>query len=169
MKPTHLGELDLANLETLIEIMGSSHLLGREDEELLRKRRMPDYLNDSKNMIEQKLAALREEPHPLAFLHGSQSDVEELLRSCSDNLAFHVKVVRDSFDYYLRSGEVPAPHYALRIAIILRRAGRNSEELCFLNSWLRHFPGNGIGSYESLQKRRDKLMTGAFPSLATNS
>ena len=68
--------------------------------------------------------------------------------------------VAAGFERFQKTGEVPAPHYPMRIAILLRKARDFDRERQFLQVWCRHFPsGNGV-TYGKLVERARK--TGAI-------
>jgi hypothetical protein len=44
------------------------------------------------------------------------------MKVIDNNLGEQIAIVAEAFSTYLATGEVPAPHYPWRIAVILRRA-----------------------------------------------
>jgi len=82
------------------------------------------------------------------------------LKSADQDLQWQCETVAASFRKYRSSGEVPAPHYPMRIAILLSKAKDFDRERKFLSAWCKHFPvGNGT-KYAALVKRAEKA--GAF-------
>jgi hypothetical protein len=91
----------------------------------------------------------------LGFL--SQQDGLQVLRSIEHDLDAQVAIVSRSFDDYLARGEVPAPHYAMRVAILLSKNGHKRHEMAFLAAWCKHFGSVGGATYEKLAARARKL------------
>ena len=77
------------------------------------------------------------------------------------DLGWQIQTVESAFRDYLKTGDIPAPYYPLRVAILLRKAKENERERAFLAAWCRHFEaGSGIGAtYPKLHERARK--TGA--------
>ncbi|WP_299478120.1 HIRAN domain-containing protein [uncultured Roseibium sp.] len=93
----------------------------------------------------------------LAFLNRSQDKVRGHLRSIDNDLAAQAEIVEDTFRDYLKTGEVPPPYYAWRIAVILSKAKRKDLEREFLASWCKHFPKGNGSRYDDLVVRARKL------------
>ncbi|GEC56672.1 hypothetical protein ABIF38_008848 [Bradyrhizobium japonicum] len=80
-----------------------------------------------------------------AFLSLSEGEFGHHLKAIDNNLGEQTAIVADAFSKYLKMGEVPAPYYPWRIAIILRREKRFDLEKLFLAAWCGHFSdGNGV-------------------------
>lgn len=80
-----------------------------------------------------------------AFLTYLEEDFRRHMRSIDNDLGAQVKIVEAACRSYFVTGEIPAPHYPWRIAIILRKAKQTEHERAFLAAWCRHFPeGNGV-------------------------
>lgn len=92
---------------------------------------------------------------PLAFLR--RPDYEEFKKAIQNDLAAQLKIVADSFDFYLLCGDVPAPAYADRVCVILRRIKRLDLERAFLAGWCRHFPDGRGQVYGTLLERARKI------------
>lgn len=87
---------------------------------------------------------------------------EEERAAAANDLAIHVENLRVQCDCYFRTGSLPAPHSAMRIAIILARAKLADQERAFLTAWCRHFRHAESGrTYGELVKRAEKR--GALP------
>jgi hypothetical protein len=95
-----------------------------------------------------------------AFLNQPEDPFFKHLRSIDNDLAEHVKIVSDAFTVYQKTSEPPAPHYSMRIAIILSKAKMKDLEKAFLTAWCRHFGKierrAGV-TYDELAKRGAKL------------
>lgn len=95
-----------------------------------------------------------------AFLNQPEDKFRVSLRAIDNDLHQHVKIVDDAFTVYLKTAEPPAPYYAMRIAIILRKAKMKPLEKQFLKAWCRHFAHMerraGV-TYDELLKRAVKM------------
>lgn len=101
-------------------------------------------------MEEEKEKRLRNSPaHQLrAKLAGKQSD----------NLELHSLQISEAFELYLETGEVPAPHSAWRIAVILRKMKEPELEKEFLANWVKHFgERGGSATYDKLMDRYENF------------
>ena len=92
-----------------------------------------------------------------AHLQQDYNSFKETLTSTDNDLDWQCDVVTTAFKHYQKTGEVLAPYYPMRIAIILRKMKEKDREQQFLAAWCRHFPrGNGV-KYEKLVERAIKL------------
>ncbi|MCR9282635.1 MAG: hypothetical protein NXH99_13150 [Rhodobacteraceae bacterium] len=90
------------------------------------------------------------------FLNEPEDQFRNHLNSIDNDLAAQVEIVDDSCRKYFETGEVPAPYYAWRIAIILGKSKKANLEREFLAAWCKHF-SDGVGArYEALVKRAIK-------------
>jgi hypothetical protein len=93
----------------------------------------------------------------LAFLFLHEDAFRDHMKAIENNLGEHAGIVAEAFSTYLATGEVPAPYYPWRIAVILRRAKMPEAEKRFLAAWCQHFPsGNGV-RYAQLVDRNRKM------------
>lgn len=91
------------------------------------------------------------------FLTLPEDDFREHLRSIDNDLGAQVKIVETACRSYFVTGEIPAPHYPWRIAIILRKARQAEHETAFLAAWCRHFPeGNGVNYRKLIERARKR-------------
>lgn len=93
----------------------------------------------------------------LGFLSGA--DPQAQLKSIEHDLGAQAEIAAKSFDEYLKRGEIPAPYYPMRIAILLSKAGNKEQEKAFLAAWCKHFGSarNSGGKYGKLAERARKL------------
>lgn len=92
-----------------------------------------------------------------AFLSRDEGEFRDHLRTIDNDLGEQTAIVADGFSRYLKMGEMPAPYYPWRIAIILRREKKLDLEKRFLAAWCHHF-SNGVGTrYAQLVERLRKL------------
>lgn len=92
------------------------------------------------------------------FLSLPEADFRAHLRTIDNDLVEQVAIVDRGFTIYVQTGEIPAPYFPWRIAVILRKAKREDLEERFLAAWLKHFEGRGGGArYGQLAARFRKL------------
>lgn len=93
-----------------------------------------------------------------AFLSLNEDAFRDHMKAIDNDLGEQTAIVSQAFARYLEIGEMPAPYYPWRIAVILRRAKRPDMEKKFLSAWCRHFAtGNGV-RYAQLVERFEKLI-----------
>ena len=80
------------------------------------------------------------------------------MKSIDNNLGEQAAIVAEAFSKYLATGEIPAPYYPWRIAVITRRAKRPELEKRFLAAWCRHFPSGNGARYAQLVDRYRRLV-----------
>lgn len=91
------------------------------------------------------------------FLNQDEAAFREFMKTADQDLAWQCDTVDAAFERYRQSGEVPGPHYAMRITVLLRRAKDFDRERRFLAAWCKHFPsGNGV-TYAALADRAKKV------------
>jgi len=93
----------------------------------------------------------------LTFLNGPQDEVRDHRKSIDNDLVAQAGIVADTFRDYLRTGEVPPPHYPWRIAVILSKAKMKDLERDFLAAWCKHFPKGNGSRYDDLVARARKM------------
>jgi hypothetical protein len=145
----------------VIQILSQEKSLSTSELATLRRRHeeatridfcLPDDVNLKKieEMQEANEKRLRNSPaHQLsAKLSGDQSD----------NLELQSLQIFEAFEFYLETGESPAPHSAWRIAVILRKMKESELENEFLANWAKHFgERGGSATYDKLIDRYEKL------------
>ncbi len=90
------------------------------------------------------------------FLNQDYESFRAFIKKVDQNLEWQCETVAAAFDRYQKTGEIPAPHYPMRIAILLRKAKDFNRERQFLVAWCNHFPsGNGV-KYGTLMERAKK-------------
>ena len=82
---------------------------------------------------------------------------KEFLKKTDQDLEYQCQDILNGFENYLENGQIPVPHGAMRMAILLRKMGENEREKRFLYGWIKHFP-SGLGStYGKLVERGLKV------------
>jgi len=123
------------------------------------------YREFSKNAISRMLndqQSFGEASEASEFLNQDEDSFRKFMKTADQDLQWQCETVATSFRRYRKTGEVPAPHYPMRIAILLNKAKDFDRERKFLAAWCKHFPvGNGR-TYAALVKRAEK--TGALNS-----
>jgi hypothetical protein len=143
---------DLDSLLILIECMEITPRLAQKEVEELRKKQ----LKIIDRMIETGENWNKASSGP-SFLSLDEKSFQAHMRMIDNDLGEQTSIVSKAFAGYLEIGEMPAPYYAWRIAVILRRAKMLEIERRFLAAWCRHFmEGNG-SRYAALNERNRKL------------
>lgn len=107
----------------VLEWLEASPPSKRADREESAKQFKVDFLHDSPETISVKVAHLRiNGPNALHFL--SRPDAKEFIRSIQNDLLMQTNIVSELLRDYRRCDDFPAPGYAKRIGIILRKAKR---------------------------------------------
>jgi len=73
----------------------------------------------------------------LGFL--AQPEGQARLQAIAHDLGAQTRIVDGLFSEYLERGQVPAPHFAMRVAELLAEAGHARHEMAFLAAWCKHF------------------------------
>lgn len=93
----------------------------------------------------------------LAILNQSEDAFRSELRSIDNDLLRQIEIVHEALDGWFEKGEIPAPYYAWRVAVILGKARRKDEEAAFLKAWCKHFGRLKGGRFEKLAERYEKI------------
>lgn len=94
--------------------------------------------------------------HPI-FAETDQTAFFAHIKSLQNDLEAHANILLAMWKTHRNLGEPMAPHYAKRIAIILRRDGDKAAEKRFLTAWCKHFDGRDGSVYGELASRLAKL------------
>lgn len=97
------------------------------------------------------------------FLNQPEGDFRAHLQSIDNDLSAQLDIVDTACRSYFETGEVPAPYYPWRIAVILSKRKMKDRERDFLAGWCRHFALGIGGRYGELVKRAEKLGIKASP------
>jgi len=98
----------------------------------------------------------------MEFLNKDEDTLRAFMKQADQDLAWQCSTVADAFRGYLENGEIPAPHYPMRIAILLRKIKDLDRERKFLAVWCKHFPTGNGATYAALVERAKKV--GAIPT-----
>ncbi|MTE01996.1 hypothetical protein GIY56_17040 [Paracoccus sp. YIM 132242] len=117
----------------------------------------------SRRELEEKWKAARAATGPFdavvsgpSFLSLPEDEFRTHLRSIDNDLGAQVEIVNTACRVYFDTGDIPAPYYAWRIAIILSKAKEAEHERAFLAAWCRHFGSTSGRRYEDLAERARK-------------
>ena len=91
-----------------------------------------------------------------AFYNLPDDQFRSHLRSTDNDLAAQVEIVEGACRTYFATGEIPAPYFAWRIAIILSKGKQADHERAFLAAWCIHFGETAGTRYEALADRARK-------------
>lgn len=96
------------------------------------------------------------------FLTQDEETFRTFMKEADQDLAWQCNTVSDAFQRYLEIGETPAPHYPMRVAVLLSKAKDFNREREFLAAWCAHFPSGNGATYAVLLEMAKKV--GAIPS-----
>ncbi len=144
---------DTEALAKLIDHMNATKPLSKKQVATLIKKRQDALFEE----IETKGSGNIQHEEPLSHLRLPEEEYKAFMKKADNDLAQQVSIVRDSFDFWLKSGMTPAPYYAYRIAVILSKAKRKDLEKEFLAAWTRHFPTGNGKRYADLAERARKM------------
>ena len=142
----------LKKVDRLIALMDETKPLSqRERDRLSRKHRR----RATQRMLDEEISYGQASGAP-EFLLQDRRSFDRLIRETDQDLGWQCDTVSEAFGRYIETGEVPAPHYPMRIAILLRKAKEAEREYDFLGAWCRHFPTGPGATYGKLVERRRK-------------
>ena len=92
-----------------------------------------------------------------SFLNQDEDSFRSFIKEVDQNLDWQCDTVAAAFDRFLETGEVPAPHYPMRIAVLLRKAKDIDRERRFLAAWCKHFESGNGTTFNKLLERAKKV------------
>lgn len=149
---------DLAErVDSLIRLIADGPVITDEEQEQLNRAFR---LTAAAKMINEGLTFGHASGAP-DFLTQDEASFHKFMKTVDQDLNWQCETVTAAFERYWQSGDVPAPHYPMRITILLRKAKDFDREKAFLGAWCKHFSsGNGV-TYEKLANRAHEV--GALP------
>lgn len=154
-----IGKNNLTSLLVLIDCMERTPRLTDDEVKALyepySRRIFDEMLDTGESLGEVRGGTLR-------FLSRADDRSEIIARD--QDFDWQLGVVSGCFSEFLQTGDIPPPHYAMRVAVLLRKSKLPDLERRFLEAWEKHFGGRGIGAtYVALSKRLAKMIkkTGA--------
>jgi hypothetical protein len=91
------------------------------------------------------------------FMNQDEEAFRDFIKAADQDLAWQCSTVSDAFQRYLETGEKPAPHYPMRVAVLLSKAKDFDREKEFLAAWCMHFPSGNGATYAALVERAKKV------------
>lgn len=88
-----------------------------------------------------------------AMATRDEAEFRARLRDIANDLGAQIGIVREGILHYFKNGEFPAPHYAWRVAVILRKHRQYQLEADFLQAFCLHFGGDLGKVYSDLYHR----------------
>lgn len=144
---------DTEALAKLINHMNATKPLSGKEISALTKKRQEELFQ---GMNTRGSGAFRNS-EPLSHLRLPENEFKVFMKKADNDLGQQVSIVQESVDFWLKSGITPAPYYAYRIAVILRKVKRKDLEKDFLAAWTRHFPTGNGKRYADLAERARKM------------
>ncbi|WEX12151.1 hypothetical protein [Chelativorans sp. AA-79] len=145
-------------VDKVIGLLAKEPVMDDERRERLSRRSMQVA---TKKMLDQGLTYGEASGAP-DFLNQDEASFRAYMKEADQDLSWQCDTVADAFKGYLATGEVPAPHYPMRIAVLLHRARDFAREKQFLAAWCKHFPSGNGTTYAKIVERAKKC--GAVPS-----
>lgn len=140
-------------VDDLIQLFADTPVLDPSDVERRRSRGMRDA---TAKMLDGGTTYGQASGAP-EFLSQDEETFRAFMKEADQDLAWQCNTVSDAFQRYLEIGETPAPHYPMRVAVLLGKAKDLDREKQFLAAWCMHFPsGNGV-KYAALVERAKKV------------
>ncbi|KAB2679640.1 hypothetical protein F9K85_01595 [Brucella tritici] len=143
----------LARLDTLTMFLKSEAIVAPQQLDKLRKaqsRKTVSRMMETGDTYGQASGA------PV-FLNQHEGDFRVHLQSIDNDLSAQIDIVDKACRSFFETGEVPAPYYPWRIAVILSKRKMKDREREFLAGWCRHFSFGIGGRYGDLVRRAEKL------------
>ena len=142
------------SIDALIRRMNDSPVLTRSQRRKLF-RQLVD--RNTESYIDGKIS-LRDVFEPVPMYDQDRASFDRMIREMDNDLDWQCQTVSDAFSQFQRNGQPPAPYFAMRIAILLRKQGDTAKEKEFLAAWCRHFRHEKHGvKYLKLVSRAKKL------------
>ena len=149
-------------VDKIIHLFNDANVISKTEREKLSK--------DNRNRITNRLLAgqtYREAANIPDYFNQDENSFREFMKDVDQDLQWQCKTVTEAFNTYRTTGILPAPHYPMRIAILLRKAKDHDREHIFLAAHCRHFPSEDTGqyaAYTALTKRAEKINAFNIPS-----
>jgi hypothetical protein len=86
----------------------------------------------------------------------TEQEFHEKLATIDNDLLEQLRIVQSGVDHYFAHGEIPAPYYAWRIGVILRKVKEVRLEAEFLAAFAKHFKGGNGSRYALIAERAIK-------------
>lgn len=146
-----MGELE--RVDHLIEVMNGTKPLSQQKRDGLWQEH---WQRTKRRMLTEGISYNRASGGPEFLNQRDEKTFRAFIRKTDQDLDWQCETVEEAFDRHLKTGEIPAPHYPMRIAILLRKAKETEREKGFLEAWCRHFPAGPGVTYAKLVKRAKK-------------
>ena len=152
-------EAALARLKALTSFLMNAPILTEQQRERLSKARIGETVTRMLKAGE----TYGEASDAPDFLSLPESDFRAHLQSIDNDLSAQLEIVDTECRSFFDNGEVPAPYYPWRIAVILSKRKMKDRERDFLEAWCRHFASGGGVKYGELVNRAGRLVVGGNP------
>lgn len=144
-------------VDDVIGLLANQKIVDDEEQERLRRKSIRATTD---RMLEEGIPYGQASDGP-DFLNQDESSFRAFMKTADQDLGWQCDTVSDAFMRYLNTAEIPAPHYPMRIAVLLRREKDFDREKLFLAAWCKHFPSGNGTTYAKLVERAKKV--GAIP------
>jgi hypothetical protein len=141
--PTPIEASVITSLEDLIRLLRSRPPLSKSERSQLYE---PYFRKAYATMVERGVSYGGATGAPgTAVMTTNEAAFRSHLQAIDNQLAEQVRIVKEGVDHCFKNGEMPAPYYAWRIVVILRKAKQFELELGFLKAYTTLFH-DGVGS-----------------------
>jgi hypothetical protein len=140
----------------------SSDLASKVDELIRLFADSPVMEDDERERLYRASSPWRRASGAPDFLNQDVKSFRAIMKAVDQDLVWQCETVTAAFERYLKTGEIPAPHYPMRVVVLLRKAKDFDRERQFLAAWCNHFPSGNGATYAALVERAKK--TGAIPA-----
>ena len=162
----HNTEQKLNAATKLIEYIECKPILYKEKRASMEKQNQEKMFEE---MLQGKTSGEATGFRGVAFNTNDQEKAQQQIKEVEHDIFKQIEIVRDGVDFYYEGGWYPAPRYAWRIAVLLRKEKAYDLELRFLEAWNARWP-DGVGKrYKMLKDREEKARTLAMKSVDVRS
>ena len=144
----------LKKVDQLIAFMDGTKPLSQRKRDRLSRRH---HRRTVRRMFDEGVTYNQASGGPDFLNQPDEKTFRAVIRNTDQDLSWQCDTVSEAFERYLKTGEIPAPYYPMRIAILLRKAKEAEREHDFLGAWCRHFQTGPGAKYAQLVERKAKV------------
>lgn len=146
-----VSESEIASVKSIVELLRSRPALTKQEIETRFSRY---FKNAFGKMLDDGQTYGQATRAPgTAIKTTNEAEFRAHLKATDNNLAEQSRIVAEGVRHYFENGENPAPYYAWRVAIILRKEKLYALEADFLEAFSEKFPATIGGKYKDIAER----------------
>jgi hypothetical protein len=147
----HLSAEQAQKVDALIRLFDECAVIEQKEVAVRRSRASAEILA---KMLDEQMTYGQASDAP-KFFNQSEVEFRAFLKDVDKNLGWQCDTLSAAFERYVKIGESPAPHFPMRIAVLLRKAKSFDRERSFLAAWCKHFPsGSGVKFSQLVERAR---------------